>query len=56
VVRYFGAEDGEEEVIDVVHGLEKLAGQYQLLGWELKRDVLEFVCDVAADLWVDEYG
>jgi Domain of unknown function (DUF4279) len=56
VVRYFGAEDGEEEVIDVVDGLEKLAGQHQLLGWELKRDVLEFVCDVDADLWVDEYG
>lgn len=56
VVRDFGAEDGEEEVTDVVDGLEKLAGQHQLLGWELKRDVLEFVCDVGADLWVDEYG
>jgi hypothetical protein len=41
VVRYFGAEDGEKEVIT-------------WMGAE--RDVLEFVCAVDADLWVDEYG
>jgi hypothetical protein len=56
VVRYFNAEDGEDEVIGVAGGLVKLAGQHQLLGWQLTREMLQFFADIDADLWVDEYG
>ena len=57
IVRYFGAEDGEEEVIDETpEGLVKLSGQHQLLGWHLHRDTLEFLNDVGAEIDADEYG
>jgi len=56
VVRYFNTDDGEDEVIDVANGLEKLAGQHQLLGWTLTAEVMDFFRDLGANLWVDEYG
>jgi hypothetical protein len=57
VVRYFNAEDGEEEDLGpTVDGLEKLAGQHQLLGWNLRTETLAFLIAVGADLDVDEYG
>ena len=57
LVRYFGAEDGEEEIIDETpEGLVKLAGQHQLLGWHLHRNVLTFLHDVGAEIDADEYG
>jgi len=43
-------------VIDVTNGLEKLAGQHQLLGWTLTAEVIDFFRDLGANLWVDEYG
>lgn len=56
VIREFGAEDGEDEVVEVAGGLEKLAGQHQPLGWQLTREMLDFIRDVSANLWVDKYG
>jgi hypothetical protein len=56
VVRYFNAEEGEDEVINLADGLEKLAGQHQLLGWTLTRDAMDFFRDLRAELWFDEYG
>jgi hypothetical protein len=56
IVRNFNTDDGEDEVIDVDDGLEKLAGQHQLLGWHLNRDVLDFLSEVGAELDADEYG
>jgi hypothetical protein len=57
LVRYFGAADGEEEIIDETpEGLVKLSGQHQLLGWHLHRDVLAFLHDVGAEIDADEYG
>jgi hypothetical protein len=57
LVRYFGAEDGEEEIIDETpEGLVKLSGQHQLLGWHLHRDTLAFLNDVGAEIDADEYG
>lgn len=57
LVRYFDAEDGEEEMIDETpEGYVKLTGQHQLLGWHLHRDVLAFLCDVGAEIDADEYG
>jgi hypothetical protein len=57
VVRYFDAEDGEEEELSPPDApLRKLAGQHQLLGWVLDREVLEFLLAVDAVLDVDEYG
>lgn len=56
VVRYFNAQEGEEEHIGPpVDGLEKLAGQHQLLGWRFADAVLDFLRDVGAELDVDEY-
>jgi hypothetical protein len=44
-------------VIDVTpDGLEKLAGQHQLLGSHLNREVLDFLTEVGAELDADEYG
>jgi hypothetical protein len=57
LVRYFDAEDGEEEIIDETpEGLVKLSGQHQLLGWHLDRDTLTFLYDVGAEFDADEYG
>lgn len=56
VVRYFDADDGEEEASTVIGDLEKLPGQHQLLGWHLSADALDFVRDVHAEIDVDEYG
>ena len=57
MVRYFHAEDGDEEVIDETpEGLVKLSGQHQLLGWHVDRRVLSFLSDIGADLDADEYG
>jgi|1186.fasta_scaffold937762_1 hypothetical protein len=61
VVRYFGAGpaegDGEEQHITTTEeGLEKLAGQHQLLGFRLLPEVMEFVLDVGAEIDFDEYG
>lgn len=57
VVRYFDAEDGEEEELSSPDAaLQKLPGQHQLLGWVLDREVLRFLLDVDAVLDVDEYG
>ncbi len=57
LVRHFGAEDGEEEIIDETpEGLVKLSGQHQLLGWHLHRDALAFLADVGAEIDADEYG
>ena len=60
VVRYFGAwladDEGEEEELTIVGDLEKLPGQHQLLGWHLRREVMEFLLDVNAEMNFDEYG
>jgi hypothetical protein len=56
-VRTFGADDGEEEIIEETpEGLVKLSGQHQLLGWHLHRNVLTFLHDVGAEIDADEYG
>jgi uncharacterized protein DUF4279 len=57
VVRYFNDEEGEEEdKAAETHGLKKLEGQHQLLGWHLSKEVLEFLTDVRAELDIDEYS
>jgi Domain of unknown function (DUF4279) len=57
LVRTFGADDGEEEIIDETpEGLVKLSGQHQLLGWHLHRNVLAFLDHVGAEIDADEYG
>jgi hypothetical protein len=57
LVRYFGADDGDEEIIDETpEGLVKLSGQHQLLGWHLSHDTLAFLNDVGAEIDADEYG
>lgn len=57
VVRFFGAEQGQEEQ-PAPYGeqLVKLPGRHQLLGWTLSRRTLEFLVASGADLDVDEYG
>jgi len=56
-VRMFGADDGEEEIIEETpEGLVKLSGQHQLLGWHLHRNVLAFLHDARAEIDADEYG
>ncbi len=57
VVRVFEHPDGEEEdLTGPVEGLEKLAGQHQLLGWHVDSRVLEFLRLTRAELDVDEYA
>ncbi|MFE9688994.1 DUF4279 domain-containing protein [Micromonospora sp. NPDC005806] len=57
VVRVFEHPDGEEEdLTGPVEGLEKLAGQHQLLGWHVDARVLEFLRLTRAALDVDEYA
>ncbi|MFG2099251.1 DUF4279 domain-containing protein [Micromonospora echinaurantiaca] len=57
VVRVFEHPDGEEEYLaSPVEGLEKLAGQHQLLGWHVDARVLEFLRLTRAELDVDEYA
>jgi hypothetical protein len=57
VVRYFNDPDGEEEELSPPEAaLQKLAGQHQLLGWVLDREVLAFLLATGADLDADEYG
>jgi hypothetical protein len=57
VVRYFDDADGEDEELSPPGAaLQKLAGQHQLLGWTLEREVLEFLLATGAYLDVDEYG
>jgi hypothetical protein len=57
VVRYFDAENGEEEELSPPDAqLQKLPGQHQLLGWHLDRDILAFLIAVNAEIDVDEYG
>ncbi|MEV1018147.1 DUF4279 domain-containing protein [Micromonospora sp. NPDC049801] len=56
VVRVFEHPDGEEEnLTSPVDGMQKLAGQHQLLGWHLNAQVLEFLRLTRAELDVDEY-
>jgi hypothetical protein len=57
VVRHFDDADGEEERLDPPEAaLQRLAGQHQLLGWSLDREVLEFLLATGAHFDVDEYG
>jgi hypothetical protein len=57
VVRYFDAEDGEEEQLSAPNDpLQKLPGQDQLLGWVLKPEVMRFLLETGACVDVDEYG
>jgi Domain of unknown function (DUF4279) len=61
VVRYFHADDGEDETLDRMvtdNGLvlEKLPGQHQLLGWHLTTEDLVLLASMSATLDVDEYG
>ncbi|PZF86781.1 DUF4279 domain-containing protein [Micromonospora deserti] len=57
VVRVFEHPDGEEEdLTGPVEGLEKVAGQHQLLGWHVDARVLEFLRLTRAELDVDEYA
>jgi Domain of unknown function (DUF4279) len=57
VVRVFEHPDGEEEdLTSPVEGMEKLAGQHQLLGWHLDARMLEFLHLTGADLDIDEYA
>ncbi|MER7443292.1 DUF4279 domain-containing protein [Micromonospora avicenniae] len=57
VVRVFEHPDGEEEdLTSPVEGLEKLAGQHQLLGWHIDARILEFLRLTRAELDVDEYA
>ncbi|NDU77451.1 DUF4279 domain-containing protein [Actinomadura sp. DSM 109109] len=56
VVRVFEGPDGEEESGRPVHGLERLAGQHQLLGWHLDARTLEFLRLARSELDVDEYA
>lgn len=46
----------EEDTTSPVAGLEKLAGQHQLLGWHLDARMLEFLRLTRAELDVDEYA
>lgn len=56
VVRWFGDDDGDEEV-GFVGGPDGsiLREGVSLYGWHLDHDVLEFLADIGADLDVDEY-
>ncbi|GAA4627842.1 hypothetical protein GCM10023196_041730 [Actinoallomurus vinaceus] len=57
IVRVYERPDGEEEEdVNPVEGLEKLAGQHQLLGWHLDARALEFLRLTRAELDVDEYA
>ena len=57
VVRVFEHPDGEEEdLTSAVEGLEKVAGQHQLLGWHVDARVLQFLRLTRAELDVDEYA
>ncbi|SNS70524.1 DUF4279 domain-containing protein [Actinomadura mexicana] len=57
VVRVFEGPQGEEEdLTSPVEGLEKLAGQHQMLGWHLDARTLEFLRRAGAELDVDEYA
>ena len=64
VVRYFGDSEGEEDDNPdderVFEGrrviLTKLSGQHHLLGWHLRRDVMELVMELGAEIDFDEYG
>lgn len=57
VVRYFNDPDGEEEELSPPEAdRQKIAGQHQLLGWVLDREVLEFLLATGAYLDADEYG
>ncbi len=33
-----------------------MPGQHQLLGWRLRREVMEFLLDIGAEMDFDEYG
>ena len=55
VVRYFD-DEGKEEDLSPVGGLEKLPGQHQLLGWHLDSAAMRFLLKVGAELDFDEYG
>jgi hypothetical protein len=57
IVRYFDAENGEEEELSPPDAqFQKLPGQHQLLGWHLDRDILAFLIAVNAEIDADEYG
>ncbi len=57
IVRNLGGPGGEPERIDVTpEGLVELAGRTRLLGWNLDRELLEFLDDVGAELDADEYS
>jgi len=57
VVRNFADPDGEEEqeCDDPRYG-RKLAGQHQLLGWHLEREIVDLIVYLDASFDVDEYG
>ena len=57
IVRHFGDDSGEEEVITTTsEGFTKLAGQHQLLGWHLDATTIAFLAETGVELDVDEYG
>jgi hypothetical protein len=56
VVRYLDDDEGELELSTIVRGMKKLPGQHHLLGWHLDLEVMRFLCEVGADLDIDEYG
>ncbi|WP_157429031.1 DUF4279 domain-containing protein [Agromyces salentinus] len=61
IVRYFDAEDGEQENLDDAvcptgDVLTKLAGQHQLLGWHLEAETLALLASLGAGIDCDEYG
>lgn len=56
IVRWFGEEDGDEEVgIAVGNDGSVLREGVDLFGWYLERPELEFLVDVGAELIVEEY-
>jgi hypothetical protein len=57
VVRDLDDEDGEEEELpfDPTYG-QKLAGQHQLLGWDLSLNLMELMLYLEAPLEIAEYG
>jgi hypothetical protein len=61
VVRYYDDEDGEEgsgreTVTPDGSVFERLPGQYQLLGWHVDSETMDFLRAVGAEVDVDEYG
>jgi hypothetical protein len=56
VVRNFADARGSAEKLVRKNGLDKLAGQHQLLGWHLDKVIIEFLHSIKAVLDIDEYN